>query len=196
MSSLGKENIKAIEKWVKNGGWLLIGTGERGKDTLGGFDSSFMEVSCKRVSKVGEENDASKEMQQLGSYSGFTGIDFSQMPVAKLQRNNINASKSEAYPGWVYACGDGCHGVCAISFGEKQMQKASPDLCYGIYDQVAGYSMSYSQYVNDEEWGWSGENAFGVIDHLNTALDFSWLKVLIVVYVIVVGPCFIFFFAR
>lgn len=76
VSSLGKEKIKAIEKWVKNGGWLLIGTGERGKDTLGGFDSSFMEVSCKRVSKVGEENDASKEMQQLGSYSGFTGIDF------------------------------------------------------------------------------------------------------------------------
>ena len=127
-------------------------------------------------------------MQQLGSYSGFTGIDFSQMPVAKLQRNNTNASKSEAYPGWVYACGDGAIGVCAISFGEKQMQKVSPDLCYGIYDQVAGYSMSYSQYVNDEEWGWSGENAFGVIDHLNTALDFSWLKVLIVVYVIVVGP--------
>ena len=55
VSSLGKENIKAIEKWVKNGGWLLIGTGERGKDTLGGFDSSFMEVSCKSVSKVGEE---------------------------------------------------------------------------------------------------------------------------------------------
>ena len=51
VSSLGKENIKAIEKWVKNGGWLLIGTGERGKDTLGGFDSSFMEVSCKSVSK-------------------------------------------------------------------------------------------------------------------------------------------------
>lgn len=76
VSSLGKEKIKAIEKWVKNGGWLLIGTGERGKDTLGGFDSSFMEVSCKSVSKVGEENDASKEMQQLGSYSGFTGIDF------------------------------------------------------------------------------------------------------------------------
>lgn len=39
----------------ENGGWLLIGTGERGKDTLGGFDSSFMEVSCKSVSKVGEE---------------------------------------------------------------------------------------------------------------------------------------------
>ena len=135
---------------------------------------------------MGEENEVSKEMQQLGSYSGFTGIDFSQMPVANLQRNNTNASESEAYPGWVYACGDGAVGVCAISFGEKQMQKASSDLCYGIYDQVAGYSMSYSQYVNDEEWGWSGENAFGVIDHLNTALDFSWLKVLIVVYVIVV----------
>ena len=83
------------------------------------------------------------------------------MPVAKLQRNNINASKSEAYPGWVYACGDGAIGVCAISFGEKQMQKASTDLCYGIYDQVAGYSMSYSQYVNDEEWGWSGERYGG-----------------------------------
>ena len=120
VSSLGKEKIKAIEKWVKNGGWLLIGTGERGKDTLGGFDSSFMEVSCKSVSKVGEENDASKEMQQMGSYSGFTGIDFSQMPVAKLQRNNTNASESEAYPGWVYACGDGAVGVCAISFGEKE----------------------------------------------------------------------------
>lgn len=118
------------------------------------------------------------------------------MPVAKLQRNNINASKSEAYPGWVYACGDGAIGVCAISFGEKQMQKASPDLCYGIYDQVAGYSMSYSQYVNDEEWGWSGENAFGVIDHLNTALDFSWLKVLIVVYVIVVGPVLYLFLCK
>ena len=31
VSSLGKEKIKAIEKWVKNGGWLLIGTATSGK---------------------------------------------------------------------------------------------------------------------------------------------------------------------
>ena len=188
VSSLGKENIKAIEKWVKNGGWLLVGTGERVKDTLDGFASSFIPVSYGNVSKPGEENDAQKDMQLRNVYMGFEGMDFTQMSVAKLQSSDPNVYMSDVYPGWVFASGDGAVGVCAISFGEKQLQKASSDLCYGIYDQVAGYSVSYSRYVNDEEWGWNGKNAFGVVDHANTALDFSWLKVLIVIYVIAVGP--------
>ena len=188
VSSLGKENIKAIEKWVKNGGWLLIGTGERVKDTLGGFDSSSTQISYGNVSKPGEENDAQKDMQLRKVYMGFEGMNFTKMSVATLQCSDANAYASDVYPGWVRTCGDGALGVCAISFGEKQLQKASSDLCYGIYDQVAEYSVSYSQYVNDEEWGWNGKNTFGVVDHANTALDFSWLKILIVIYVIVVGP--------
>lgn len=51
VSSLGKENIKAIEKWVKNGGWLLIGTGERGKDTLGGFVPHLWRSAAKASAK-------------------------------------------------------------------------------------------------------------------------------------------------
>ena len=57
-------------------------------------------------------------------------------------------------------------------------------------------SMSYSQDVNDEEWGWSGENAFGVIDHLNGIGLFLAEKFLIVVYVIVVGPVLYLFLCK
>lgn len=188
VSTLGKDNIQAIEQWVNDGGWLLIGTGARVKDTLGGFDPDFTQVSYGSVSEPGEENSVQKARQSRQIYYGFENIDFTQMAVAELQSGNTNAYDSEVYPGWVNQYGDGAIGVCAISFGDKQMQNASSDLCYSIYDQVASYSNSISQYLDDDDSGWSGRRAFGKIDHENTSLDFSWLKGLIVIYVIGVGP--------
>lgn len=133
VSSLGKEKIKAIEKWVKNGGWLLIGTGERGKDTLGGFDSSFMEVSCKSVSKVGEENEVSKEMQQLGKYSDLPGLIFHRCRLQSCSGTIQMQAKAKLIRGGCMPVG-WCHRCMCHFFWRKQMQKVSPDLCYGIYD--------------------------------------------------------------
>lgn len=190
VSTLGKETIQAIQTWVDQGGWLIIGTGERAKDTLGAFDPQFTQVTASAVSASGESNDAQKNMQIRNGYYSFkdSGIDLTKMAVASLQCSAGNAYDSDAFPGWVIPYGAGTVGVCAVSFGDQQMQKASSDLCYNIYDQVATYSTSISQYQNDEEWSWNGRNAFHAIDSRNTSLDFSWLKILIIVYVIVVGP--------
>ena len=184
VDSLGKENIRAVKQWVSNGGWLLIGTGARVSDTLDGFGSQFTQIRYGNGTKPGTQ-----ESQQLRQrYSGFENLDFADMTVAQLQSDSSSAYDSDIYPGWVDSYGDGAIGVCAISFSEPEMQKATSDLCYSIYDQVASYSKSISQYQEEDEWGWSGRNAFGVIDHANTSLDFSWLKVLMVIYVVAVGP--------
>ena len=190
VSTLGADTIQAIQTWVDRGGWLLIGTGEREADTLEAFDPQFTQVTASGISQPGESNDAQKNMQMQNSYYGFKdcGIDFTKMAVASLNCSAGNAYNCDAFPGWVVSYGAGAIGVAAISFGEKEMQKASSDLCYNIYDQVASYSTSISQYQNDEEWSWNGRNAFHAIDSRNTSLDFSWLKVLIIGYVIVVGP--------
>lgn len=189
VSSLGNDTVKKIEKWVSAGGWLLIGTGERAEETLGAFSPNFTGVTCGEITAAGEENSAhTAEQTQTAFYDYYdSGIDLSAMAMAELIGQNASY-ESNIFPGWVTMQGKGSVLVSAFSFGEDEMKKAGSSLCSDIYDEAVCNSSGTNQYQTDSDWGYMGRDAFAAIDHRNTRVNFSWLKILIICYVIMVGP--------
>lgn len=190
MSTLDKKSVEAIESWVDNGGWLIVGTGAYVEKTLGSFDSGFLGITWGDVSEPGEANDASIGMVNMDRYYFFKdcGINFENMAIAELKDSGYKSYETDSFPGLVFGKGNGCVTVLSFSLGEDEMQKASADVCRTIYDETMVYSSSMGIYSSMDEWSYLGQSALGVIDHLNTTVDFTWMKVLIIVYVILVGP--------
>lgn len=192
MSTLDKKSVAEIEAWVDKGGWLIIGTGEYAEKTLGSFDSGFLDVTLGEVSKPGEENAASLGMTNLGRYYYYSesGIDFGNTPIAELNDKKLQAYETDTFPGMIFTKGRGSVTVLTFSLGEDEMRKANTEACRAIYDETSSYSNSYGMAINNglDEWAYLGKNAMGVIDHINTTVDFTGMKVIIIVYVILVGP--------
>lgn len=188
VTTLDQKTIEAIQNWVSDGGWLILGTGEMAEKTLGAFDADFTGLTYGSVSERGQANEASVAAAN-GDYYFFTesGIDFSQMAIAELKGSSYNAYSTGNYPGWECEYGNGSISVLSFSLSEEEMQKANDDAVRSIYEETMYNSSSYSTYFN-EDWSYLGSSAFGVIDSENTSVDFTWLKVLIIIYVIMVGP--------
>lgn len=189
VTTLDAKTIEAIEKWVRDGGWLILGTGSYVEKTLGAFDKDFTGITYGEISEKGTVNEASIAAANMGNYYIFTdcGIDLTQLAIAELNSSGIGVYASSIFPGWICTQGQGSIAVLSFSLSEEEMQKASFELVTGIYDETAYNANSISQY-NGTDWEYQGENAFSVIDNENTNLDFSWLKGMILIYVILVGP--------
>lgn len=188
MSTLDQETIEAVENWVSSGGWLILGTGEMVDKTLGAFDADFIDMSYGSVSKRGQENEASVSVN-MGAYYMFeeAGIDFSNMAIADLMGGTYNAYPTSNFPGWECSNGDGSVTILNFSLCEEEMQNANSDIVGSIYEETMYNAASYNTYMGQDN-GYLGTNAFGVIDHENTTVDFTWLKILILIYVVMVGP--------
>lgn len=190
VSTLDKESIKAVEEWVNKGGGLIIGTGERGEDTLNGFDEDFTGLTLSDVSEPGEDNYLVSGGQIYYDYYEQDGIDFRKMAVAQLQPsgNKYSANCQEAgnNPGIIRTYGNGSILVLAFSLCEDEMQKAPSEICQVIYDEVMNFSSIATEYYVDSYY--EQMNAFHLIDRENTDVNFTWLEVLIFVYVVLVGP--------
>ncbi len=189
MTTLDAKTIEAVEKWVSDGGWLILGTGTYVEKTLGAFDKDFTGITYGKVSEIGTANEASIAAANMGNYYLFTesGVDLSQMAIAQLSSSGIGAYASGNFPGMVCAQGQGCVTVLSFALNEQEMKKASSDVVVGIYEETA-YSANSISHYSSSDWESQGENAFSVIDNENTNLDFSWLKGMILIYVILVGP--------
>lgn len=190
LSTLEQKKIEAIESWVDNGGALILGTGEYADKILGSFDSGFVELTLGKVSKPGEDNKAALAMTNMDSYYLFkeSGIDFAKVAVAELDDPGFRYYETDCFPGWICSRGNGCVTVLSFSLGEDELQKASADACRTIYDETSSNASGMMGYSSWEDWGYLGRNAFGVIDHQNTSVDFTWPDIMIVLYVILVGP--------
>lgn len=68
VSVLSEENIQAIQDWVSDGGWLILGTGAYAEQTLTGFGKDFIDVDLMDISEPGEENIASDNADKYGYY--------------------------------------------------------------------------------------------------------------------------------
>ncbi|MCM1105572.1 MAG: hypothetical protein NC355_01380 [Blautia sp.] len=192
VASLGGEKLAAIEDWVKSGGWLIIGTGEYGEQTLGGFDPSFLEMSVAAVSEPGEENYASDNARRSGYYYSYTdaGVDFSQMAVANLVYldQNVYFWESSECPGACARVDDGAVFVTSVSLGDAELKKGSGGFFENTFYEVMYASNSYNQYSGYSSMDYFGQRALAVIDQENTDVDFTWLKIIIAIYVVLVGP--------
>lgn len=191
VSSLSEENIQAVQDWVKGGGWLLIGTGEYAEQTLSGFDEDFIEVDVSGISEPGEENILSANADKYGYYYNYTdvGIDFANIAVADLDYNKMNGffEESSENPAMCGAFEEGAVSIFFCSLGEKELQKLSN---YGIqymYEEPMYRSYSYST-LGYSQMEYVGQNSLAFIDNVNTDVDFTWLRVVIIIYVVLVGP--------
>lgn len=196
VSSLGEENIEAIEDWVREGGWLMVGTGEYAEKTFGEFDKfariDFLNLglAVSSVSEPGEENVLSRNADSYDYYYyGYTedGVDFTEMAVAELE-NHITRQdfyESMENPALTVYLGKGGVSFYYCALGDEKLQDLSADTVTMMYREL-----SYDHYSagSRSDWDYIRQEALTVIDHRNTDLDFSGLKGMIALYVVLVGP--------
>lgn len=192
VSSLGKENIEAIQNWVKDGGWLMIGTGAYGQETLSGFDKDFLDLKMLSVSEPGEENFLSRNAYPNGyDYYAYTddGIDFAEMAVADLdsRSNNGEYYESSENPSVCVFSGQGAVLVFYCALGDKELQKVSGSTVSSMYREL---TYDYYGHFPDRysEWDYIMPEALSLIDKINTNVDFTGLKGMILLYAVLVGP--------
>lgn len=191
VSSLSEENIHAIQEWVNGGGWLLIGTGEYAEQTLSGFDKDFIDVDVSGVSEPGKENTVSFNADKYGYYYNYAddGVDFTDIAVADLNYNRMNGYlyESTENPAICGSFGEGAVSIFLCSLGDKELQKLGNYEISCIYEELMYQSDSYSA-MGYSELEYVGQKSLAVIDNVNTDVNFTWLKVIIIVYVVLVGP--------
>lgn len=190
VSALSDDSIELIQDWVEDGGWLMIGTGENAARTLSGFDQDFLDVGILGISVPGEGNIASANAEPSGySYTMYTndGIDFTDMAIAELDYSKMSGSfyDSSENPAICGPVNNGGIAVYFYSFSDAELQKLSSYSIASIYKEFINFAYKYDEY---SEWEYSRERALSFIDNINTSVDFTWLKVMILVYVVLIGP--------
>ncbi len=194
LSSLGEEKILLIQKWVEDGGWLLIGTGAYAEQTLSGFEEDFLDIDVLSISEAGEENAASENARNYGYYDYYydnagNDIDFTRMAIAKLDYDIYSDTyDSSQNPALCSTVGEGAVSVFFFSFGEEELQKMDGYKILQIYDETMYRSDSYANFGGYSDMEYIGQRLLSHIDSNNTKVNFKWLEVLIGVYVVLVGP--------
>lgn len=189
VASLSQENIQAIQEWVEDGGCLLIGTGAYGEQTLSGFDEYFLDVDVRSVSEPPSESFLTVNAEKYGYYYYYYSVDLTQMTVADLDYYKLhNYYESSNHPFVCSSIGDGAAAVFFCSLGEKELQKLENYMILDMYREILYESNSYMLSDWYTELEYDGQRALAFIDSRNTDVDFGFLKVLIAIYVVVVGP--------
>jgi len=192
VSALSEENIQAIQDWVRDGGWLIVGTGAYAEQTLSGFDEDFLNVEVTGVSEPGEENIAAVNGNKYGYYFDYihnAEIDFSQMAVADLNFDKIQAYiESTENPAVNCLVGEGAVFIFYFSLGEKELLKMDSQMVNSIYQELMSNSGRYQSFSATLDMEYVGQRALAFMENINAEVDFSWLRVLMVIYVVAVGP--------
>lgn len=189
VSSLREDQIQAIQNWVEKGGGLIIGTGAYAEQTLSGFDKAFLDTELSGISEPGEENLASENVDKYGYYEGCIdeGVDFRQMRIARLNWLG-NMYESEVFPAAYANIGDGAVAVYYSSLGDKELQKLSKFMVNYMYEELMEQSNGFQSTNKQYSMESTGQRLLAFVDSRNTVVDFSLLKWLIGIYVVLVGP--------
>lgn len=192
VSSLREDQIQAIQKWVENGGGLIIGTGAYAEQTLTGFDKVFLDTEISGISEPGEENLASENVDKYGYYEAYTdaGVDFRQMRIARVNCLNWlgNIYDSLVFPAAYATVGDGAVAIYYCSLGDKELQKLEEYTVWYMYEELMEQSSGFQSTNRQYSMESTGQRLLSFIDSRNTVVDFSLLKWLIGIYVVLVGP--------
>lgn len=166
VSLLSDEDIQAVQDWVKEGGRLLIGTGEYAEQTLSGFDKDFIDVDVSGISRPGEENILSVNAETRYYRYRKNEINFTDMAVADLNYNNSNGYfyESRDNPAICSSLGDGAVMIFFCSLEDKELQKLDTDAIHDIYNEVIEGSDDYCF----EKYSDISEQLFAFMDRVNT----------------------------
>lgn len=193
VATLAQEDIEAIQEWVKDGGWLIIGTGAYAEQTLSGFDGDFLQIIPVGIAEPGEDNQILDNVDRYGYYYGYIAaeVDFTQMTFAQLSYADPAVyynEGSQTNPAIYRTVGDGAVAIYFFALEDGELQKLDDYSIQYIYEEVMRQSGSYSSYNTYSTMESLGQRALAYIDARNTDVDFSLLKLLIFLYVVLVGP--------
>lgn len=191
VSTLPGEDIRAIQEWVKDGGWLLLGTGAYAEQTLSGFEEDFLGVEYLGVWEAGEENVATENADRYGYYYSYekAGVDFGQMAIAQLGYGlKGDEYESSQNPALLKTIGDGAAAVYFCSLGDEQLRKLENYAVEGMYEELMNQSRSFQSYNRYSSMESVGQRLLAYIDNKNAGVDFTLLKWLIMIYVALAGP--------
>lgn len=177
-SILTDEVLENILQWVNDGGMLIVGTGERAKDVLGGLD--FLEIECSRVYEPGK-----------GLYGG-AGEGLGQLALAELEDTTGRYHTEQESMIMASLWGDGA--VELVPYALSDLGKTDP-----VVENWESYVWELLQNANnyvstlyDYKYGTSYNTDYiirGIFRSFgNGSLNFSVLKWLVVLYAVFVGP--------
>lgn len=181
---LSDKALENIRQWRDNGGVLIIGTGENAEAVLAGFDD--LEIQCYKVDEPGE------------SACGFSDyLDVSLLHIAELM--DVGNKYKEGYGILIRMCseGNGAVGILPYSLAEVAKLNAAGDyeqqknFVASMVQQVNSYANSgygSSQYTSDYDYTYFLTSISGYLGNGSNRLKFGWLKLIVILYVIFVGP--------
>ncbi|MCM1112150.1 MAG: hypothetical protein NC399_02730 [Muribaculum sp.] len=181
---LAEEQTAAIERWVGNGGVLLVGTGRYAEDTLGGFDN--LGIRCVDVHEP-------EESQQGAVYFS---AGFPELAMAELEDVAGQYSIGTSYLAYVRDLGDGAVGVLPYAFTELGRLHSDyveaigqEELVMMILSEASSSAASrYSSYSSGHDSETNRYRLLGLLGNASNQLHFGALKAIVVLYVFFAGP--------
>ncbi|MCM1264423.1 MAG: hypothetical protein NC313_17060, partial [Butyrivibrio sp.] len=185
---LTSDETAALEKWNKDGGVLIVGTGERAQDTLAGL--GYLDV---RYIDMYEEEDVPIQWK---SWFNSTG----EMEFAVLDYNVFSYDYSYYEDSYNAAMmtynGDGAIGVLPYSLTElgkldgDDYFMTQNDYIYQVLNSIsANANRRYdSVTASNDKVAYTSDRFLCMLGNGNDSLSFGLLKIIIVIYVILAGP--------
>jgi len=188
---LTDEEVEAISAWCEKGGLLVIGTGSSVEKTLGGLSERLVDVDSDGTLIQGLQSSQHQYMDSLQwhmldmmelQYTGFSAYEIMYTTAA------LN-----------YTCKDGAVSVLPYSLTElgklgKEFYDeywTRDEFVRGILQDLSYMAISSNNYpYRDVKYNISDnvQSMLRAIGGVNSDLDFDLLKVLVIAYVILVGP--------
>lgn len=188
---LTDEEAEALALWIDNGGVLIVDTGAAAKETLSGLEDVIPEVECLGVS----QSDGGAGAQ----YDNYSSLNTTVLRMANLQGKSSQYYENYFSYGLVASVGDGAVGILPFSLVElsRLSDIALNDMSQEQYvmnmleefssSSNARYNKTNNSISNEENLG-QMQRLMGILGNANTTLNFGILKLLVVLYVIFVGP--------
>ncbi len=181
---LSDKALEDIRQWRDNGGMLIIGTGSSAQEVLAGFDD--LGIQCSKVYDPGE-----------GTYDTRDYVDVSMLHMAELM--DVNGKYKTAYDMSILMCseGDGAVGILPYSLSEAAKLNAAgtyelqKEFVESMLRQVSSYASvrhGSGQYSFDDNSMYFLTRISNYLGNGSNRLQFGWLKVIVILYVVFVGP--------
>lgn len=185
-SVLSDQAVESVMQWIDNGGVLIIGTGSRAEEVLAGFED--LEIECVKVDEPGSDE-----------YVPSDYVDTSLLSMAELVdvNNNYEEGYSVFGAGLAGSWGNGAVGILPYSLSEAAKADAAGDyeqqreLVENMLRQVSNYSNTgygLNQYSNNYDSMYLLQRICNQLGNGSNRLQFGGLKLLVILYVIFVGP--------
>lgn len=189
---ISDKDLQKLERWVENGGLLIVGTGAYAEETLSGLGDGFLEMEYNYVFSPAE----GWELEEYNSV-----INTRQLHIASLSpKNRSGLYYNTAYFSNAQVSSDNMGAVAVMPYSFTELEQQG-DKCFEYMDRetyvrnVLGELLDYAAACYDNKDNNSNDNManmvqdlLNIIGNANNILNFGALRLIILAYVIIVGP--------